>query len=271
LEVVLAMEMEGLIRLSVVGVDRWGRVDPAEVEALLADDTVLVSLMLANNEVGTLQPVGEVARICRERGVLVHTDAAQAVGKVPVDVEELGVDLLSVAGHKLYAPKGIGALYIRDGVAIEPLIRGAGHERRLRAGTENTLEMVGLGVACQLVAEEPDDEILRISALKNRLRDRLAAEVEGLIEHGHPTDRLPNTLSVSFPGGHAGELLDAVGDEMAASAGAACHGFQVQVSHVLAAMEVTPAVALGTVRFSVGRFTTEDEVDRGAELILGAL
>lgn len=271
LEVALAMEMEGLIRLSVVGVDRHCRVDPADVVAALADDTVLVSLMLANNEVGTLQPVAEIAGLCRDRGVLVHTDAAQAVGKIAVDVEALGVDLLTVAGHKLYAPKGIGALYIRRGVEIEPLIRGAGHERRLRAGTENILEMVGLGAACALVRDEPPQEHQRLASLRDRLRDRLAAGVEGLIEHAAGAQRLPNTLSVSLPGAHAGDLLEAVGDELAASAGAACHGLKIQVSHVLSAMGVTTEVALGTVRFSVGRFTTEDEVDRGAAIILKAM
>ncbi len=254
LEVVLAMEMEGLIELTVVGADSHGRVDQNEVGDALRPDTILVSLMLANNEVGTLQPVAEVAAMCRKRGVLVHTDAAQAVGKMPVDVDFLGVDLLTVAGHKLYAPKGIGALFVRNGVEIQPLIRGAGHERRLRAGTENILETVGLGVACEMVAEGLTEEMERLVALRNRLRHRLAAGFAGLIEHGHPFERLCNTLSVSFPGVNAGELLDAMGDEVAASAGAACHGNQVQVSHVLSAMGVKPEVALGTVRFSVGRY-----------------
>ena len=268
LEVVLAMEMEGLIDLTVVGVDNHGRVDQTEVMRAIRPDTVLVSLMLANNEVGTLQPVAEVATMCRKRGVLVHTDAAQAVGKVPVDVDYLGVDLLSVAGHKLYAPKGIGALFIRDGVEIQPLIRGAGHERRLRAGTENILEIVGLGAACEIVAQELGDEMGKLVSLRDGLRHRLASGVVGLIEHGHPFERLSNTRSVSFPGVNAGELLDVVGDEIAASAGAACHGNQVQVSHVLAAMGVEPEVALGTVRFSVGRFTTEDEIDEAVRKIL---
>jgi len=271
LEVALAMEMEGLIRLTVVGVDEHGRVDPDEVKSALADDTVLVSIMLANNEVGTIQPLADIARHCHERGVLVHTDAAQAVGKIPVNIETLGVDLLTVAGHKLYAPKGIGALYLREGVEIEPIIRGAGHERRLRAGTENILEMVGLGAACELVAEETADEVARLAGLRDRLRDRLAAEVDGLVEHAAGAERLPNTLSVSLPGAHAGDLLEAVGDELAASAGAACHGLKIQVSHVLGAMGVTTDVALGTIRFSVGRFTTEAEIDRGAEIILGAI
>ncbi len=268
LEVVLAMEMEGLIDLTVVGVDSHGRVDQAEVMRAIRPDTVLVSLMLANNEVGTLQPVAEVAAMCRKRGVLVHTDAAQAVGKVPVDVDYLGVDLLSVAGHKLYAPKGIGALFIRDGVEIQPLIRGAGHERRLRAGTENILEIVGLGAACEIVVKDLADEMERLVALRNGLRHQLADGFVGLIEHGHPFERLSNTLSVSFPGVNAGELLEVMGDDVAASAGAACHGNQVQVSHVLSAMGVEPEVALGTVRFSVGRFTTEEEIEEAVRKVL---
>jgi cysteine desulfurase len=271
LETALAMEMEGLIRLTVVGVDALGRVDPDEVAGAITDDTVLVSIMLANNEVGTLQPIPQITRICRDRGVPVHTDAAQAVGKIPVDVDVLDVDLLTVAGHKLYAPKGIGALYVRDGVDLERMIHGAGHERRLRAGTENILEMVGLGAACELVTGETADEVSLLASLRDRLRDRLAGEVDGLVEHAAGAERLPNTLSVSLPGAHAGDLLVAVGDELAASAGAACHGLKIQVSHVLAAMGVTPEIALGTIRLSVGRFTTEEEIDRGAEIILEAL
>jgi cysteine desulfurase len=271
LETALSLEIEGLVRLTVVGVDRQGRVDPADVAAALRDDTVLVSLMLANNEVGTLQPVAEVAAICRRRGVLVHTDAAQAIGKIPVDVATLGVDLLTVAGHKLYAPKGIGALYVRNGVAIERILHGAGHEGRRRAGTENILEIVGLGAACELVGAETAFETRRLATLRDRLRDRLAAAIPDLVEHAAEAARLPNTLSVALPGATASELLERVGDELAASAGAACHGLTVQVSHVLAAMGVAPEVALGTIRLSVGRFTTVAEVDRAAEIILGAL
>ncbi|MGD8440054.1 MAG: cysteine desulfurase family protein [Holophagae bacterium] len=271
LETALAMEMGGLIRLTVVGVDDQGRADPDEVAAAIADDTVLVSIMLANNEVGTLQPVAEIAARCRSRGVLVHTDAAQAVGKIPVDVEDLGVDLLTVAGHKLYAPKGIGALFVREGVEIEPLIHGAGHERRRRAGTENILEIVGLGAASEVVAAEATGEAGRLSAFRDRLRDRLTKGIPDIVEHAARAERLPNTLSVSLPGVRAGDLLTSIGDRLAASAGAACHGVTVQVSHVLAAMGVSPELALGTVRFSVGRFTTDEEVDRGAEIVLAAM
>lgn len=269
LEVVLALERDGRVAATVVGVDGSGRVDPNDVIAAIRPDTVLVTLMLANNEVGTLQPVREVAEICRERGVLVHTDAAQAVGKIPVDVDELGVDLLTVAGHKLYAPKGIGALYIRQGVEVEPLIRGAGHERGLRAGTENILEEVGLGTACEIVVGDLVDETPRLKDLRDRLASNLWQECPELVIHGHPVLRLPNTLSVTLPGADAGQLATRLGDQVAISLGAACHGDAVHVSHVLVAMGVDAATSLETVRLSVGRFTSEAEVDQAAELILG--
>jgi cysteine desulfurase len=268
LEVVLALECEGLIASTIVGVDRWGRVNPDEVVRALRSDTALVTVMLANNEVGTLQPVAELAAACRERGVLLHTDAAQAVGKVPVDVRRLGVDLLSVAGHKLYAPKGVGALFVRRGVAIEPLIRGAGHELGRRAGTESVLLAAGLGAACAIVHDELGGEGERLRRLRDRLERLLRARLPELVVHGHLEHRLPNTLSVAFPGVHAHRLLERLGDRVAASPGSACHADKVQVSHVLAAMGVDAATALSTIRLSVGRFTTEAEVDRAATLIL---
>ena len=268
LEVVLALECEGRIELSIVGVDRWGRVDPGEVMRALRPDTVLVTVMLANNEIGTVQPVADLAAGCRKRGVLVHTDAAQAVGKVPVDVRRLGVDLLSVAGHKLYAPKGVGALYVRRGVSIEPLIRGAGHELGRRAGTESVLMAAALGAACEIVSGGLASEMERLSLLRDRLEDRLRAGLPEIVVHGHPRHRLPNTSSIAFPGVHAHRLLEHLGDRVAASPGSACHADKVQVSHVLTAMGVDAALALSTVRLSVGRFTTDDEVERAAELIV---
>jgi cysteine desulfurase len=271
LEVVLALEIEGRISLTIVGVDPYGRVDPAAVAAALRDDTVLVSLMLANNEIGTLQPVREVAALCRERGVAIHTDAAQAVGKIPVDVRALEVDLLSVAGHKLYAPKGIGTLFIRGGIEIEPQIRGAAHERGRRAGTENVLLAMGLGTACELASNEIGEEGNRLVDLRGRLAAGLHSEIEGLVEHGHPEHRLPNTLSVAFPGHDASSLIDALAENLAASAGSACHSGATMISYVLQAMGVEPEVARSTVRLSVGRFTTEEEVDRAVNLIVKRL
>jgi len=268
LEVVLGLEIEGRIALTIVGVDRFGRVDPGAVSAALRDDTVLVSLMLANNEVGTLQPVKDVAALCRERGVAIHTDAAQAVGKVPVDVTDLGVDLLSVAGHKLYAPKGVGALYVREGVEILPQIRGAGHERGRRAGTENVLLAAGLGTACELAQNEVTEEQERFADLRGRLARGLRTGCEDLVEHGHPEERLPNTLSVALPGHDANGLVGDLAEELAVSAGSACHSGATMISYVLQAMGVEPELARATVRLSVGRFTTEEEIDRAVGLIL---
>ena len=270
LEVVLAIEGSCDIEMTIVGVDSRGRVDPAVVEQALRPDTVLVSLMRANHEVGTLQPVAEVARLCRQRGVTVHTDAAQAVGKVPVDVEKLDVDLLSIAGHKLYAPKGVGALYIRRGVTVLPFTQGAGHERGLRPGTENVLEIVGLGMACELVERELDEEIPRLRLMRGRLRDLLAERIPDLVEHGHTQHRLPNTLSVAFPGVEAAEVLARLENNVAASAGAACHEGGAVLSHVLWAMGVDPKVARSTLRLSVGRFTSDEDLEIGARLIADA-
>lgn len=271
LEVVLKMESTGVCDLTVVGVDSQGRVDPEAVEKSLRPDTVLVSLMLANNEVGTLQPVAEVAEICRKHGVTVHTDAAQAVGKVPVDVDQLGVDLLSVAGHKLYAPKGVGALYVRRGTVIEPFTCGAGHERGVRPGTENVLEIAGLGMACQLVERELADEIPRLMKMRDRLRDLVAEKIPGLIEHGHPEKRLPNTLSVALPGATAADVLGRLEDQdVAASAGAACHEGGAVLSHVLWAMGIETEIARSTLRLSIGRFTSEEDLEIGARRIAAA-
>ncbi len=257
--------------LTLVPVDGTGRVDPDDVAAALRPDTVLVSVMLANNEVGTLQPVREIAALCRERGVPVHCDAAQAVGKVPVRIDELGVDLLSLAGHKFYGPKGIGALYVRHGTPLVPLVHGASQESGRRAGTENVLEVVGLGEAAALARQDLPAEMERLRTLRDRLERLLADGCPDAVFHGHRTLRLPNTCSVGFPGRDAGELLRRLADRVAVSAGAACHAGGTSVSHVLAAMGVPREAALGTLRISLGRFTTQDEVDAGAEAILEAV
>jgi len=246
-------------RLEIVPVDEHGMVDPAAVAAAIDGQTVLVSVMHANNEVGTIQPIAEIAAIARERGVLVHCDAAQSVGKIDVHPRELGVDLLSVAGHKLYAPKGVGALYLREGVELDALIHGGGHERGRRAGTENVLDAVGLGAACALAERDPCAEHLR--TLRDRLwhgiQERCPAPVR---LHGHPTRRLPNTLNVGFVGRLGSEVLAAL-DDVAASTGSACHAGETRMSPVLAAMAVPKESGLGAVRFSTGRMTTADEID----------
>jgi cysteine desulfurase len=202
---------------------------------------------------------------------LLHTDAAQSIGKVPVNVEDLGVNLLTIAGHKLYAPKGVGALFVRRGVRLEPFIHGAGHENGRRAGTENVASIVGLGAACEIIRQSPPGEILRMRALRDRLRDRLVAALgERIVLNGHPVERLPNTLNVSFVGCVGSELLAAV-PEVAASTGSACHEGKVTQSPVLCAMRIDPMIGRGAVRLSVGRFTREDEIDRAATaLVAGA-
>jgi len=245
--------------------DRFGLVDPDAVRRAITPQTILVSVMHANNEVGTVQPVREIAQIARDAGVLVHTDAAQSVGKIAADVNELGVDLLSVAGHKLYAPKGVGALYIRTGTPIEPLVHGAGHEAGRRAGTENVLLAVGLGAACDLAHEWIGMPFVR------ELRDYFWWQLQQIFRgkialNGHPTQRLPNTLNVSFLGQSGSDLL-AVLPELAASTGSACHAGLVELSPVLQAMGVSDEVGLGAVRFSLGRTTTKDDIDRTLALL----
>jgi cysteine desulfurase len=227
--------------------------------------------MHAQNEVGTLQPIRAIAAVCRERGVPMHTDAAQSLGKIGVDVDDLGADLLTVAGHKLYAPKGVGALYVRRGVRLESLIHGAGHESGRRAGTENVPYAVGLGAACELARQVLPQTTERLRRLRDRLWQRLRAALGTRISlNGHPSDRLPNTLNVNFAG-HAGSELLAAVPEVAASTGSACHeGQEIVQSPVLCAMGVPPEVGRGAVRFSVGRLTTEDEIDRAADLFAAA-
>lgn len=246
-------------RVTLVPVDRCGLVDPDDIRRAIGSDTILVSIMHANNEVGSVQPIEEIARIARDHDVLCHTDAAQSVGKITVDVEALGVNLLSVAGHKFYGPKGVGALFVREGVELEPLLHGAGHEAGRRAGTENVLGIVGLGAACdvaQLWIAEP-----RIRELRNRFwRDLQAACGDRVVLNGDLMHGLPNTLSVGFRGSSGNAILARL-PNVAASTGSACHAGALTISPVLAAMHVPEDVALGTIRFSLGRGTTVDELD----------
>jgi cysteine desulfurase len=250
-------------KVSYLGVDGTGRIDPDDLRRAITADTVLISVMHANNEVGTIQPIEECAQIAREHGVLLHTDAAQSVGKIPTHVGALGVDLLSVAGHKCYAPKGIGALYVRRGVALEPLIHGAGHESGRRAGTESALLIAALGEACGLARDLGDME--RVRGLRDRLWDRLQRTFgDGVVQNGDPERRLPNTLNVSFVRRVGAEVLGVL-DGVAASTGSACHSGRIELSPVLAAMGVKPEVGMGAVRFSLGRPTTQEDVDAVSE------
>lgn len=263
------------VRVTRVPVDGQGVVDPATVRAACADGADLISLMLANNETGAMQPVAEVAAWARERGIPVHTDAAQAAGKVPVDVAALGVDMLSVAGHKLYAPKGVGALYLREGLTLSPMLHGGGQERGLRSGTENVPHLVGLGAACALATAD-------LAAEADRQRELGRVFLEGLRGldrqwrlHSEQTTRLPNTMAVGFAGLAAGDIISGlVGYDVGVSAGAACHGDTTTVSHVLEAMGVPLEYAHGTLRFSWGRATSAGDVRELVQrlgLVLAAL
>jgi cysteine desulfurase len=256
-------------RVTYLPVDGYGLVSVEDVRKAISDDTILITIMHANNEVGTIESIEEIGEAARERGIMLHTDAAQSVGKIRVDVNQLKVDLLTIAGHKLYAPKGIGALYIRKGTRIDPYIHGAGQESGRRAGTENVPYMVGLGAACGIVGKSlPDGE-----KKTRHLRERLQAGLEkGLGKervqlNGHPEKRLPNTLNVSIKGVVGEELLGRI-PEIAAATGAACHAGSTEPSGVLLEMGVERETALGALRLTVGRWSTEEEVDRAVGLIV---
>ena len=244
-------------------VDDTGRVDPTDLRRAITPRTILVTIMHANNEVGTIEPIAECADIAHERGVLFHTDAAQSVGKISTDVTELGVDLLSIAGHKVYAPKGVGALFVRRGVRLEPLIHGAGHEAGRRAGTESALLAVALGTACERARDlAPMD---RVRTLRDHFWQELQKSFGNRIAlNGHPTHRLPNTLNISFIGRIGAEILARL-DGVAASTGSACHAGRIELSPVLQAMGVTPEIGMGAIRFSLGRATTREEIDEAVE------
>jgi cysteine desulfurase len=248
-----------------MGVDQYGRVNPEEIEKAVTARTILITVMHANNEVGTIQPIEEISRIAKKHRILFHTDAAQSVGKIETKVDKLGVDLLSIAGHKVYAPKGIGTLYIRKGTPIEPLIHGAGHESGRRAGTENVLLIVGLGTACEVAKRYAGDD--RIRTMRDRfwklLQDNFG---DNVALNGHPLHRLPNTLNVSFVGKAGGEILSRL-DGVAASTGAACHSGSVELSPVLKAMGIPSEVGMGAIRFSLGRTTTIQELEKVVDLL----
>jgi cysteine desulfurase len=247
-------------------VDATGRADPDDLRKAITPSTILISIMHANNEVGTIQPIEDFARIARAHDIPIHTDAAQSVGKLPTQIEVLGVDLLTIAGHKLYAPKGIGTLYVRDGIALEPLIHGAGHEGGRRAGTESALLAAALGKACELASD--------LSAIADieKLRDRFWAALQEnfgdrVVLNGHPIERLPNTLNISFIGHVGAEILETM-PEVAASTGSACHTGRVELSPVLEAMGISQEVGAGAIRFSLGRTTTARDIDAVVERLI---
>jgi len=252
-----------------VGVDQYGRVDPKEIEKAIHPKTALITVMHANNEVGTIQSIEEISKIARKHGIVFHTDAAQSVGKIKTHVNGLGVDLLSVAGHKIYAPKGVGALYIREGTPIEPFIHGAGHESGRRAGTENVLLVVGLGKACEIAKKYIDNR--KIQSLRDRFWEKLQKTFgDKVVLNGHPIYRLPNTLNISFAGKVGGEILSQL-NGVAASTGAACHSGSVDLSPVLKAIGISPEVGMGAIRFSLGRTTTVEELNKVIKLMKNIL
>ena len=272
MEVCKALQAEGF-DLTILDVDQFGQVNPADLAATINSNTLLVTIMHANNEVGTIQRIREMAEIAHKNGAVFHTDAAQSAGKIPVNVNDLGVDLLSIAGHKLYAPKGVGLLYVRRGLHLTKLMQGASHESNRRPGTENVLEIVGLGKAAEIAARDLDKNMRHYLEMRDLLHKGL---LEGLGEkniriNGHPENRLPNTLSVSFKNVEANTLLAEISDQIAASAGAACHADVVDVSQVLQAMKVPLEWAMGTVRLTVGRETTAQQIDTASLAITWAV
>ncbi|MFO7964579.1 MAG: cysteine desulfurase family protein [Desulfobacterales bacterium] len=269
-EVCGALEKHGF-ETTYVNVDGNGRVNIDELEQAVRKDTVLITIMHANNEVGTMQPIEDISAVAKKNNIVMHTDAAQSVGKIPVDVCRLGVDLLSIAGHKVYAPKGVGALFIRRGLALEKFCHGAGQEMGKRAGTENVLEIVGLGKACEIAERDMERSMRHMKHMRDRLYEGLQKAGTVTRLNGHLHDRLPNTLSLSFKNLEANRILEEIGLEVAASAGAACHADAVEISHVLSAMKVPLDFAKGTLRFSVGRMTTAEEIDQAIDVVLQAV
>jgi cysteine desulfurase len=270
LEVCAYLEENGF-EVSYLAVDEYGLVSVSDVASAVTSKTILITIMHANNEVGTIQPIAEISKLAREHGILLHADAAQSVGKIPAEVNKLGVDLLSVAGHKIYAPKGIGALYIRDGVKPEIIMHGAGQEFGKRAGTENVLEIVGLGKACEVAKRDLNRNMQHMLTMRDRLYVGIKKGCQQVKLNGHPEKRLPNTLSLSFQGLEANRILEKISVAVAASAGAACHADTVEVSHVLKAMEIPLDWAKGTVRLTTGRTTTGEDIDTAVKIITHAV
>jgi cysteine desulfurase len=263
------LERDGF-RVTVLPVDRYGQVHPEQVREALTDKTILVSIMAANNEIGTLQPLQGIGKLCKEKGVLFHTDAVQAIGKVPVDVEEMGIDLLSMTAHKVYGPKGVGALYVRKKdprVRLEPIIDGGGHERGMRSGTLAVPNIVGFGAACAIARRELPEEAKRLTRLRERLRESIMGRLPESYLNGHPTERLPGNVNISFAYVEGEGLMMGIKD-VAVSSGSACTSASLEPSYVLRALGVGDDLAHSSIRFGLGRFTTEAEVDFVADLVV---
>ena len=261
------LEKQGF-RVTYIPVDKYGLVNPDEVKKAITKETILITIMHANNEIGTIEPIAEIGKIAKEKGICLHTDAVQTVGKIPVDVNELNVDLLSLSGHKIYGPKGIGALYIRKGTRIQPLIQGGHHEKNRRAGTENVPAIVGLGKAIEIAKETMEGESIRLTNLRNKLCSGIGEKIDHVHLNGHPGKRLPNTLNMSFEFIEGESIilsLDMKG--IAVSSGSACTSGSLEPSHVLKAMGVDPAIAQGSIRFSLGKDNTEEDINYVLEVL----
>jgi len=255
-------------KITYLPVDRYGVVNPDDVRKAITDDTILISIMHANNEVGTIEPIAEIGKIAKEKEIYFHTDAVQSIGKIPINVNELNIDLLSLSGHKLYGPKGIGVLYIRKGTRIQPLIHGGHHERNRRAGTENVPGIVGLGKAIEIAKLSMEKESIYLTNLRDRLYNGIKEKIDNIYLNGHPVNRLPNTLNLSFEFVEGESIilnLDMKG--VAVSSGSACTSGSLEPSHVLKAMGVEPAIAQGSIRFSLGKDNTEEEIDYVIEIL----
>jgi len=266
------LERDGY-QVTFLPVDKEGRVSPEQVAAAMTDQTILVTLMAANNEIGTVQPIAEIGKLCKSKGVLFHTDAVQAAGKVPVDVEEMGIDLLSLSAHKMYGPKGVGALYVRrknPRVRLDPLIDGGGHERGMRSGTLAVQNIVGLGVACELCRKELPEESKRLLRLREKMREEIVGQLDHVALNGHPTERLPGNLNLSFEFVEGEGLMMGMKD-VAVSSGSACTSASLEPSYVLKALGVGDDLAHSSIRFGMGRFTTEDEIDYTIDHVVKAV
>jgi cysteine desulfurase len=263
------LERQGKVTVTYLPVDKYGMVDPDAVRNAITDKTVLISIMYANNEIGTIHPVREIGKIAKDKGVIFHCDAVQAVGKVPVDVEADGIDLLAMSGHKLYGPKGVGALYVRSKgprVRLTPIIDGGGHERGMRSGTLNVTGVVGFGAACEIAMAEMAQEAARLTELRDKLHAGIFEQLDEVYLNGHPTQRLPGNLNISFAYVEGESLLMGMND-VAVSSGSACTSATLEPSYVIRALGVNEELAHSSIRFGLGRFNTEDEVDFVAQRV----
>ena len=268
-EVCKYLETQGF-EITYIPVDEFGMVEPRDIETAITSKTTLITIMHANNEVGTIQPIEEIAETAKMKKIIFHTDAAQSIGKITTQVDKLGVDLLSIAGHKLYAPKGIGALYIREGIQLEKFMHGGNQEQDLRAGTENVLEIVGLGKACEIAKRDLEKNKQIMKQTRDKLQEELFNELNDIKLNGHPKKRLPNTLNLSFKNLEADYILSTF-KNVAASAGAACHATDITISPVLEAMNIPIEYAKGTIRFSTGKMTTNEEIEQAVKSIVDVI